>query len=91
MDKSTINEPRTGVEMQQSNLQQNINTIPQKAQEPVVNKNEMRRSRKSPERYNNIENSHVNAPGHKYVNKGISQGNTDLDNSILQPLNVSNI
>jgi hypothetical protein len=47
------------------------------------------RSRKSPARYDHIENSHVNTQGNKYVNRGITNGNTELDNSIIQPLNSS--
>lgn len=31
----------------------------------------------------------MNTPGNKYVNRGISQGKNDLDNSIIQPLNSS--
>jgi hypothetical protein len=69
------------MEMQRSNLAyQEQQRNPQTAQNANI---QIPESRKSPKRDQNITNNFANAPGGKYKNTGLAQGNQDLDNSVI--------
>lgn len=63
----------------------------QKSQPSLDNESKVviERARKTPETYKQIDNSRSSIQGNKYVNKGLSKGKSDLDNSVMQPLNSS--
>lgn len=79
------------VEIKQSNLVQRPGVEMQKSQPSLDNESKVviERARKTPETYKQIDNSRSSIQGNKYVNKGLSKGKSDLDNSVMQPLNSS--